>query len=197
MSSQHASCEEDRKKERTEWYRQGGLLGNLSERHTFHIKVFCQPPAFCWPEGWVQPVLFSDTPFSSISFQDIQAQWFVLEMLSFVSLAFISVGCLSCFTSFLSRRQSQHLTLGVLFNTPLLLDEAGETLINKPTQVQGLPRVCFCHPLQLKERWSEWSFCLESWPSNKLQQGGARGESACVCVKHPPLSKLFQICSLS
>ena len=24
-------------------YRQGGLLENLSERHTFHIKVFCQP----------------------------------------------------------------------------------------------------------------------------------------------------------
>lgn len=55
-------------------------------------------------------------------------------MLSFVSIAFISVGCLSYFTAFFSTKQNQHLTLKVLFNTPLLLDDAKETLINKPTQ---------------------------------------------------------------
>lgn len=143
----------------------GWALGKSVKKTPSYTKVFHQPPAFCWPGDWVQPFLFSDTPSSSVSFQGIQAQWFVLEMLSFVSFAFISVGCLSCSTTFLSRRQSQHLTLGVLFNTPLWLDEAKETLINKPTLVPWWPRVCFCHPLkpQREMKWMELLFGILAW----------------------------------
>lgn len=111
-----------------------GSWENCQEDTLLIARSSVSPPAFCRPQGWVQPVLFSDTPFSSIPFQGVQTQWLVLKMLSFVNLAFISVGCLSCFAVFLSRRLSQHLTLGVLFNTPLSLREAKEILINKPTQ---------------------------------------------------------------
>lgn len=149
------------------------------QEDTIYSKVLGQPPAFCQLEGWVQPRVFCDTPFSSISFQGIQAQWFVLEMLSFVNLAFISVGCLSCFIAFLSERQSQHLTLGVLFNTPLLLDEVKEILINKPTQFYDGPG-CVSASLQGDEvnGASVWKTGLV----NKPQQVGSRGGSACVSV---------------
>lgn len=175
---------------RAEWYWQGGLLGELSGRHRSYSKVFCRPPAFCQPEDWIQPVLFSDTPSSSISFQCIQAQRFVLEMLSFVNLAFISVGCLSCFIAFLSRRQSQHLTLGVLFSTPLLLNEAKEILINKPTRFyNGLG--CVSASLWKGDevnRASVWNTGLV----NKPRQGGVRGGSACACVGQ---HRCYQSCS--
>jgi hypothetical protein len=97
-------------------------------------------------------------------------------MLSFVSIAFISVGCLSSFTAFLSRRQSQHLTLGVLFNTPLLLVEAKETLINSfprtPTHGPSFASGTLWSP---KERCSEWSFCFEYWLGKKTSVRWERG----------------------
>ena len=184
MSSQHAPWEEDRKcgenmKSRT--IQEGwALRKTVGKIHILYTGLLSAP---CLLLKRVQPFLFSATPSSYFSSQSIQAQWFVLEMLSFVSLAFISVWCLSCFTAFLSRRQSQHLTLGVLFNTPLWLDEAKETLINKPTQVPGWPRKC---PLPPSEAWKRdevnGASVLNAGLVNKPKQGGGRGQSACVSV---------------
>lgn len=166
MSSQHAPWEEDRKcgeNRKSRKIQEGwALRKTVGKIHILYPGLLSAP---CLLLMRVQPFLFSATPSSYFSSQGIRAQWFVLEMLSFVSLAFISVGCLSCFIAFLSRRQSQHLTLGVLFNTPLWLDEAKETLINKPIQVPGWPRECFCHPLKPEREMKsiELLFWMLAW----------------------------------